>query len=350
MDLTGKTLWQIGAGDTDRSYAEICKNYDVMIAGPGELGEYEESCYAHLGHIRRFCREALRGDIVLLRLGTGVILAVGEIVDDKAEWLKAFADVDGWDLQHVRRVRWFPNTEKAFPPRTLGGQVRTFAVVNVETVRNWVESLVIAESDRNRALAQIPASGTDLEPAELARRLFIEGLPSEHVDKLLATFASLQRVASWYWNETKRPEGRPSEQETICYLVVPFLLSLGWSQQTAAVQWNYVDVALFASMPPTESTLTCVVEVKLLGRSVFSPFGQAQEYALRPGRKQCERLIVTDGVRYALHLREGDEFALEAYLNILSVRDSYPVLGCGGAVDAVLGMAQSFNRLQTGSG
>ncbi|MEO6202642.1 MAG: hypothetical protein ABIU05_15540 [Nitrospirales bacterium] len=271
MDLTGKTLWQVGAGDTDRSYGDICIKYDVMIAGPGELGVYEESCYAHLGHIRRFCREALRGDIVLLRLGTGDVLAVGEIADDKAEWLDAFADVDGWDLQHVRRVRWFPNTEKNFPSRTLGGQVRTFAVVNVEAVRAWVEQLDITDAQRNRALAQVPAAGADLDPVELGRRLFIEGLPSEHVDKLLATFASLQRVASWYWNETKRPKGRPSEQETVCYLVVPFLLSLGWSQQTAAIQWNYVDVALFAGMPPTESTLACVVEAKLLGRSVFSP-------------------------------------------------------------------------------
>ncbi|MDT3778979.1 hypothetical protein PJI16_15540 [Nitrospira sp. MA-1] len=340
MDLTGKTLWQVGAGDTDRSYGDICIKYDVMLAGPGELGEYEKACYAHLGHIRRFCREALSGDIVLLRLGTGDILAVGEIVDDKAEWLKAFADVDGWDLQHVRRVRWFPNTKRVFPPRTLGGQVRTFAAVNVEAVRTWVESLAIAEHDRNRALAHVPAAGTELDPVELARRLFIEGLPSEHVDKLLATFSSLQRVASWYWNETKRPEGRPSEQETVCYLVVPFLLSLGWSQQTAAVQWNYVDVALFNGMPSTESTLTCVVEAKLLGKSVFSPLGQALEYALRPGRERCNRLIVTDGIRYALHRREGDKFALKAYLNILNVRDGYPVLGCGGAVDAVLGMAR----------
>lgn len=37
MDLTGKTLWQVGAGDTDRSYGDICIKYDVMLAGPGKL-------------------------------------------------------------------------------------------------------------------------------------------------------------------------------------------------------------------------------------------------------------------------------------------------------------------------
>jgi hypothetical protein len=344
MDLNGRTLWQVGAGDTDRSYGPLCINFDAMIAGPGEPGAYEESRYAHLGDIRnslrRFCREAQRGDIVLLRIGTGEVLAVGEIADDAAEWHDAFADVDGWDLQHVRRVRWFPNTARTFPARTLGGQVRTFAAVNVESVRAWVESRDIAKDERARELKVLPKSGAALDAGELGRRLFIEGLPSEYVDKLVGTFSTLQRVASWYSNETKRPEGRPSEQETVCYLVVPLLLSLGWSQQTAAVQWNYVDVALFSGMPPTDASLACVVEAKLLGRSVFSPFGQARDYALRPGREQCDRLVVTDGIRYALHRRAGDAFQLSAYLNILSIRDCYPVLGCGGAVDAVLGMAR----------
>jgi hypothetical protein len=340
MDLTGKALWQVGAGDTERAYGHICLTFDVMIAGPGSPGPYEESCYANHGDIRRFCKEARRGDLVLLRLGTGEVLAVGEIADDVADWLEAFADVDGWDLQHVRRVRWFQNTAKTFPPKTLGGQVRAFAAVNVGSVKSWVGSLDIPEFERARDLVQLPTAGSSLDPTELGRQLFVEGLPSEYVNKLMGTFASLQRVASWYWNETKRPAGRPSEQETICYLVVPLLFSLGWSQQAAAIQWNYVDVALFAGMPPTDKTLACVVEAKLLGRSVFSPLGQARAYALRKGREGCERLIVTDGVRYTLYRRAGDNFELEAYLNILDMRDAYPVLGCDGATQAVLGMAR----------
>jgi hypothetical protein len=344
MDLTGKTLWQVGAGDTERSYGDICIKFDVMIVGPGGRGAYEEALYADLGDIRnslrRFCKEARSGDIVLLRLGTGHVLAVGEIADDTAEWIEAFADVDGWHLQHVRRVRWLPSTAKTFPPKTLGGQVRTFAAVGVESVMTWIESLDVPEADRNRPLANLPAAGVSLDATELGRRLFTEGLPSEHVDKLMATFASLQRVASWYGNETKRPEGRPSEQETVCYLVIPLLLSLGWSQQTAAVQWNSVDVALFRGMPPTNATLACVVEAKLLGRSVFSPLGQAREYALEAGREGCDKLVVTDGIRYALHSRSGDVFSLVAYLNILDMRDAYPIFGCAGAVHAVIGMAR----------
>jgi len=348
MDLEGKTLWQVGAGDTDRSYGHICTEFDVMVAGPGEPGPFEEPKYRHLGDIRnslrRFCKEARRGDLVLLRIGTGVVLAVGEVAEDEASWLEAFSDIDGWDLQHVRRVRWFDHTKKEFPPKTLGGQVRTFAEVNVQVVRDWVKGLDVSEGERFRELKSLPVSGACLNAVELGRRLFIEGLPSDHVDKLMATFASLERIASWYRNETKRPEGRPSEQETVCYLVIPLLLSLGWSQQTAAVQWRYVDVALFGGMPPADSTLACVVEAKLLGRSVFSPTGQARDYAIKPGREACDRLIVTDGIRYALHRRSGEAFRLEAYLNILNMRDDYPVLGCAGAVQAVLGMSNAWRR------
>lgn len=344
MDLTGKTLWQVGAGDTDRSYDGICIEFDAMLAGPGRLGAYDEAKYAQVAgaqnRLRAFCMQARRGDIVLLRLGTGNVRAVGEIADDIGDCHEAFADVDGWDLQHVRRVRWFPNTEKQFPTKTLGGQVRTFGAVNVEPVKSWVESLRVSDADRSRDLRPLPQEGRVLLPDEFGKRLFIEGLPSEHVDKLVATLASLQRVASWYQNETKKPEGRPSEHETVCYLVIPFLLSLGWSQQTAAVEWKGVDVALFGDMPPTNENLACVVEAKLLGRSVFAPAGQASEYARQPGRERCNRLIVTDGIRYALHRRSGDSFALEAYLNILNMRDAYPIWKCRGAVEAVLGMAR----------
>lgn len=47
MDLSGKTLWQVGAGDTERSYGELCIRHDVMIVGPGRPGPSEESRYAN---------------------------------------------------------------------------------------------------------------------------------------------------------------------------------------------------------------------------------------------------------------------------------------------------------------
>lgn len=345
MDLTNRRLWQVGAGDTERSYGHLCIQHDVMIAGPGNLGPFVEDRYAHLGDIKnslyRMCSEAQQGDVVLLRIGTGEVLAVGEVADGcPSAWNQAFGDIDGWDLQHVRRVRWFHGSGKKFPPRTLGTKARTFAEVHVRVVREWVEALEVPTGDRKRPLATLPDEGQELTTDELGRQLFSEGLASEYVDKLMGRFASLARVASWYRNGSKRPEGRPSEHETVAYLVLPLLLSLGWSEQTAAVEWNHVDVALFKTMPSEDATLACVVEAKLLDRSVFSGLEQAVRYANRPARRQCDRVVVTDGIRYALHLRDDDEFRLGAYLNILRLRDSYPVYPCAGAAKAILGMAK----------
>jgi len=102
MDMSGKTLWQVGAGNKDRTYQDICLEYGVIMVGPGDPGEYNEETYSNLdnrGSIRMFYHEAQEGDIVLLRLGTNEVYGVGEIAGP-AMYLDEFGDVDGWDLYH----------------------------------------------------------------------------------------------------------------------------------------------------------------------------------------------------------------------------------------------------------
>jgi len=342
VDLEGKNLWQVGAGDTERQYGDICLQCDCMVVGPGSPGRYLENLgeYEKQRDIRRFYDEAKKGDLVLLRLGSSHVLALGEIVDDQPDWLDEFADIDGWDLQHVRRVLWYPDTAKDFAVRTFGGQVNPFAAVHVSKVREWVDSLAITDEARRRRLRRLPQPGENLDEEELGRRLFIEGLPSEYIEKLSHTLESIRRVATWYSNKAKRPEGRPSEQETVAYLVLPLLGCLGWSQQTAAVEWCNIDVALFGRMPTDDKSLECVVEAKTMKRSVFQPKGQALSYALRAGRKNCRRLIVTDGIRYALYRRQANHFHRYAYLNVLRMRTKYPLLRCAGAVEAIMEMSR----------
>ena len=53
----------------------------------------------------RFCEEIKNGDLVILRLGTRSVFAVGKVVGCY-EHHEEFNDVDGWDIGHVRRVRW----------------------------------------------------------------------------------------------------------------------------------------------------------------------------------------------------------------------------------------------------
>lgn len=341
MDIQDRILWQVGAGDTERHYGDICLAHDVMIMGPGNPGPFDVETYDGLGiktsSLQRFCERSNAGDLVLLRIGTGEVLALGEIVDDVATHQAAFADVDGWDLQHTRRVRWFPSTSMSFPSKTLGGQVATFAAVNVESVREWVKTLVTEERELERELKPLPLRGKKVSDQRLGYELFSHGLENNRITDLLETLSSIRRVAEWYW---EKDEHHPSESETVGHLVVPLLKSLGWSQQLMAVEWNRLDIALFGSLPRGDENLECVVEAKLLNRSVFRAFDQAQRYARTPGRDNCTRLIVTDGIRYATYERKDDEFLISSYMNLLDMRAEYPIYKCSGCVETIQRMAR----------
>jgi hypothetical protein len=218
--------------------------------------------------------------------------------------------------------------------------VSPFARVFVGAVHEWLHGLEVAEGALRRDLATMPVKSKDMPDEELGRQLFIEGLASEYIDNLIRVLQSIRRVGAWYWNEEKRPRGRPSERETVTYLTVPLLFALGWSHQTAAIEWRGIDVALFTKMPPEDSTLACVVEAKTLDSSVFRAVGQARNYAIGEGREGCRRLVITDGIRYTYFEKDEEDFKLRAYMNILRMREQYPVYGCAGAVQAIMGMAR----------
>lgn len=344
MDLEGKTVWRVGAGDGKRRYDEICTRYDVMMIGPGERGRFDEQKYADFPQstirtIRQFYKAPRWDDIVLLRLGSGEVLAVGEIADDAVLHVEEFGDIDGWRLQHVRRVRWFEDTPKNdFPLGTFRGRFRK---VKNDEVCGWLKGLEIPDREYQRQLASLPNESEDVGDDKLRHRLSLEGLPSQYVDGLTLALRDIRRLATVYWNERQEKllDGRPSEQETISHLVLPLLFALGWSHETVAIEWNEIDVALFKEMPSDDSTLGCVIEVKALGGSVFKAIHQAIEYATHPGRDNCQRVIITDGIRYSYFSRGTDFKKPHAYLNIRRMREKYPVYDCGGAVEAIMGIA-----------
>ena len=66
-----------------------------------------------LTDLKRFAEEINKdGDFVVLRMGTSTVLGFGQIVGNY-EWRDDFGDVDGWDLQHIRRVRWLWRDENS---------------------------------------------------------------------------------------------------------------------------------------------------------------------------------------------------------------------------------------------
>lgn len=357
MEIEDRKVWQVAAGDTDRSYHDLCLRWDVMIFGPGYAGPWPECAQGltrdgwtkrRIGLIRKFCEDVKSGDLVVLRVGTSDIYGVGEVVGEY-EWLDDFGDVDGWQLQHVRRVRWLWRYDRK--PKSFG----TYALKLGDTIQpldsapvlKWLGSLEIPPRATARKIVPLPASCSHGSPVprssitDIGNYLFDEGVAAAAVDALTDSIVDLQRIASWY----DRAEAAPSEAETIAYLVVPLLRTLGWTPQKMAVEWNRVDVALFGRMPRADAHLTVAVEVKKRGRSSLSAKSQAQAYADQANRSGCSRLIVTDGIRYGVYLRSADGNFLEtptAYLNLNRLMPSYPVLECAGAEQALRIMAADW--------
>lgn len=351
MDIAGKTIWQQAGGDTDRDYADLCLKWDVVLNGPGYAGPWPDCgkplldakwSSRKITDLKRFAAEMTDGDLVVLRIGTATVLGVGQIVGTY-QWSDEFGDVDGWDLQHVRRVRWLWHSRSA--PRTFDTYALklgdTTQKLNQGPVTEWLASLAIPDEALSRALATLPLSAkeNEISVAEVSEFLFDHGVASSSITALLNEIGELTRIAKWYQRSS-----RPSEHETVAYLVVPLLRALGWTPQRMAVEWNHVDVALFDQLPRSDQSLRVVVEAKKMDNACLPAMAQATSYA--QGRDGCHRLIVTDGLRYGVYIREQQVFRLYAYLNLTRLRGDYPILGCKGAEEALLAMAPEWTPVE----
>lgn len=346
MDIEGRNVWQQAAGDNDRNYVALCLKWGVILNGPGHLGRWpdcrqplrdDEWSARKLSDLRRFCEEMREGDVVVLRLGTNVVPAVGIMVGDYA-WCDAFGDVDGWDLQHVRRVRWLwigPRTFDTYALK-LGD---TTQLLGEGAVRNWLVSLE-PNQPVDKAPAALPpeARGHEIDYARISEFLFDHGVASASITRLMEEIGELTRIARWYGRAGAK---HPSEHETVAYLVAPLLRALGWTPQRMGIEWNYLDVALFESLPRSDDSLQVVVEAKKMDNACLSAKAQAAGYAAT--RPSCRRVVVTDGVRYGVYVKtQNGEFDLYAYLNLARLRDEYPVYPCHGAEEALLAMSPDW--------
>lgn len=350
MDLTGKTIWQQAAGDTDRNYSDICVQWDVILNGPGYAGSWPDCDQAlrndrwsskKVSDLRRFAVEMKDGDLVVLRIGTATVLGVGQIVGSY-EWLDQFGDIDGWDLQHVRRVRWIwvdRNNPMTFDTYALKlGD--TTQKLSEGPVTDWLSNLQVKQAALSRPLVELPTQGepNDIGVDEISEFLFDHGVASASITALLNEIGELTRIAKWYQRANK-----PSEHETVAYLVVPLLRALGWTPQRMAVEWNRVDVALFEQLPRSDENLRVVVEAKKMDNSCLSAISQAMSYS--KGKTACHLLIVTDGLRYGIYTRiKTEPFRLYAYLNLTRLRQNYPIYECLGAREALLAMAPEWQE------
>jgi len=345
--MNSQVVWQQAAGDTNRDYSELCLKCGVILNGPGGSGPWPSCQDALLSQgrskrkmadLRRFCAEMKEGDIVLLRMGTTTIRGAG-VIQGTYEYSNPFGDIDGWDLQHIRRVKWIwksDDSTKPFPKYTLKYGDTTQRIESKQ-IHQWLANIDFSNLSKLR-LPKLPESVSNpVQLDSVAEYLFEQGVASASIENLVREIGELGRIAAWY-----QKFGNPSEEETRAYLVVPLLRALGWTPQKMAVEWKNVDIALFKQLPRTDHNLVAVAECKKKDLSCLTAKSQAELYSA--GKPSCERLIVTDGIRYGVFLRRKKEWKLYAYMNLTRLQDSYPVYECDGIKAALRAMTPEWTE------
>ena len=300
-------VWQISGGPASRAYADVFLRHGVALIGPGDAGEWSLERYAYdfslSGFVGRFAKEIANGDLLLLRTGVATISAVGLVASDYL-YLEQFDDVNGWDLQHARRVRWCKLAqEHTFSAQVFGASpTRCSRVLQTEAI-DFAERFLKSPPThwQTAPLPELPAEEPPLDQVPDA----LQGIVAQAAD-LVPLLQDSQAFGE-----------HPSEDELIAHFVVPFLRALGWPPERIAVKWRYIDVAVFRALPRTPENCHFVIEAKRLGAGVEGALDQAKGYveALGPPRD----VIVTDGIRYRMYAGESG-FAPVAYANLVRLK------------------------------
>ena len=306
--MNERTVWQVSAGSSDRSYADKFLKYGVALIGPGDTGPWSADRSDEEfegGFVRRFATGMRCGDIVVLRIGRSAIRAVG-VVASAYQYLSQFDDVNGWDLQHGRRVRWCPLPEPYdFDRQVFGANPSRLSRVHATDIVDYANRFVRSPPTdwQTNALPTLPEEEPELEtpPTEL----------QEIVDQV-------RDLLGLYWSEKAFGE-RPMEDELVAHYVVPFLRALGWPVERIAVKWRNIDVCMFSALPRVPEHCHYLIEAKRLGVGIEGALKQAIGYVSALG-VQCD-VIVTDGIRYRMYAA-SQNFAPVAYANLARLRQS----------------------------
>ncbi len=344
------TYWQVAAGEGAREYSDVFLKYGVMFMGAGNPGSFRErpDYFRKQKWGTKIVALADRvqcGDVVILkrpRRKQWQVVAVGRVTGEY-EWLEQFEDVEGWDLQHCRRVEWVkPSSQTIVEGLSMG----TFMRCNRQELQGLACQL-LGEGIRQPS-EDIPQPANRITEEHLVGSLIVNGLRPADAEAVIRAIWHVRRLARWYADYGRNL----SEHEIRTFLIVPILLALGWSEQRFKIEWNHTDVSLF-SEPFTRHSKPgdprVILESKRMGTGLDHAERQVRRYAR--DFKDCNMLVTTTGVRYHLYTKKPceswdaprmKESHLSAALNLFNLKDRHPYL------PSVGGAPQLFQSLMPG--
>lgn len=318
-------VWQIAAGDGTRDYSKIFMKFGVILVGPGDPGPYpqhrdiynDSSSRWYNESVPRLADEIQIDELVILKRPHGrewEILAVGKIMSAYT-YQAAFSDVDGWDLQHCRQVKWKAPKSQTILTGLRRGTLARVSPSNQNVLQNAGD---IWQDGKKIECHGLPPVAPDLQVDELIDALIDHGTPSNHAELVTSTIWRLRRLAKWY--DQRRSE--VGEHEIRTFMIAPLITALGWAEQRIKIEWNKIDIALFCR--PYEPGLlpSVIIESKSLGHGLRYADDQAQAYLKE--YPDCKRLVVSDGIRYKLYKKDAQGWGFHSYLNLSSPRSRHP--------------------------
>lgn len=305
--MQARNVWQVSAGPWDRSYVDVFLDYGVALIGPGDPGPWNAERsdeYFEGSFVRRFASDLGSGDVILLRMALSTIRAIG-LVASGYKYYPQFDDVNGWDLQHGRRVRWCPLPEPYdFKRSVFGANPPRLSRLHSEDVCEYAARFV-------------QSAPTEWQTRELPRLPEEEPLFGAPPSELREIVAQVHDLVGLYGTDAFGE--RPSEDELVAHYVIPFLRALGWPAEKIAVKWRHIDVCVFATLPRVPEDCLYLIEAKRLGTGVEGALGQAKRYVST--LEVSRDVVVTDGVRYRMYDAQNG-FAPVAYANLAHLKKS----------------------------
>lgn len=234
---------------------------------------------------------------MMLRVGTRRLVAIG-LVAGPYEYADSFDDMNGLDVQHCRRMRWFELPKPMVFDRPVFGVKLPLSEV---TDSEPIEFATLLLSSPPTRWQDDPLQPLLPETAEMT------DIPAS-----LRDVVGLARDLTQLYQNPLCFGSQPSEAEIVAHLVVPFFRAIGWPPEHLGVEWNRIDLAVFERLPRTADSCRLVVEAKQFATGVEAALDQGIRYSR--ALVEPRDVLVTDGIRYRLYDASND-FAVVAYAN-----------------------------------
>jgi hypothetical protein len=320
--------WQIAAGSDSRDYSGDFLKYGLAFVG----GSQQIAAM----------QQVELGDRLILKRGVSQILAAGVVVErggkirgdartngEARDWLR---DYDGWDLPGYCCVDW--HREPA--PRTVTGLTRgTIRQAHQPQLRTAADEII--QAGAKCEVVPEPGPAEPLGDDEMLAFLIRAGLRPANAEELTDTLRRIRLLAGYYYRDCHWDDIREHEART--FLIIPFLIALGWSEQQIKIELGVkdgrIDIACFrrpyrrdpGTGQPNNADCVLILESKGFSQGLDYAHGQGKEYAAQ--FPNSEVVVASNGYCYKAYRRKTDGTGFEdtptAYLNLLRPRKSYPL-------------------------